>query len=80
VTIEAIQEFLQNHLSLIVRSLAEAIKTSGIQYLQLAAAALLARTEALQPCSPKMPAQPAIGSSLGVAECPVQDCCSFLDD
>jgi nitrate reductase assembly molybdenum cofactor insertion protein NarJ len=81
VTADAAQAFLENHLSAISPRLAETMAASGIQYLELAAAALLTRTGVPDGRLETLPLAPAISSGAGLSICPLGSCGDeFLDD
>ena len=81
VTADAAQAFVENHLSAISPRLAETMAASGIQYLELAAAALLARTGVSENTAKAIPFAAATGAGAELPICPLGSCCDeFLDD
>jgi nitrate reductase assembly molybdenum cofactor insertion protein NarJ len=81
VTADAAQAFVENHLRAISPRLAETMAASGIQYLELAAAALLTRTGISENTAKAIPFAAAASAGTELPICPLGSCCDeLLDD
>jgi nitrate reductase assembly molybdenum cofactor insertion protein NarJ len=81
VTINAAQTFVEDHLSVISQRLSETLAASGIQYLALAAAALLARTGIGTGRTVASAFAPATSAGVDRSTCLLESCCDeILDD
>jgi nitrate reductase assembly molybdenum cofactor insertion protein NarJ len=80
VTADAAQAFAEDHLSAISQRLAETMAASGIQHLELAAAALLTRTRVTGSQTRVLPFASATSASAELPICSLESCCEELDD
>jgi nitrate reductase assembly molybdenum cofactor insertion protein NarJ len=81
VTADAAQAFVENHLSAISPRLAQTMAASGIQYLELAAAALLTRTGVPDNAAKAFSFAPATSTGTELPICSLGGCCDdLLDD
>jgi nitrate reductase assembly molybdenum cofactor insertion protein NarJ len=81
VTVDAARAFVEDHLSTISPQLAETLAASGIQYLESAAAALLARTGVPAGRTLTSAFAPAARAGVDNSICPLESHCDeLLDD
>jgi nitrate reductase assembly molybdenum cofactor insertion protein NarJ len=80
ITADAAQAFVENHLFAISQRLAETMAASGIQYLDLAAAALLTRTRVPDSRTMALPFASATSAGADLSICPLESCCDELID